>query len=102
MRDPDAVGIATLTGNRPFVTIFLQIREGKVGKAAFKAIGCGVTMACCSVLTEMVVGQSPDQCSSLTAADIIDSLEGLPLDKHFCAELAVESLRRAVERLRER
>ncbi len=54
MESPDAVGKASLNGRAPYVTIYLQAKQQIVTAAKFQTYGCGVSIACCSVLTELV------------------------------------------------
>ena len=55
-----AVGKASLHGRAPYVTIYLDIQDGTISQAQFTAFGCGVTIASCSALTEMLVGRTLD------------------------------------------
>ncbi len=96
MDAPDAIGKASLAGRAPYVTIYLQVRQGVVTKAMFQTFGCGVSIACCSVLTEMITGRTVADCRSLTGASLIEALAGIPPEKQFCADMAVEALQQAL------
>jgi NifU-like protein involved in Fe-S cluster formation len=96
MEQPDAVGRASLGGNAPYVTIYLKIDQDRVTKAMFQTYGCGFSIACCSVLTEMVTGITLAECCQLGAASLIETLAGLPEEKHFCAQLAIDGLGQAL------
>lgn len=98
MQNPDAIGKATLDGRPPYVTIFLRNEGGGV-QAMFQTFGCGFSIACCSILTEMIAGKSPTECGDLTAAAIVDALSDIPEEKRFCADMAVAALRDALSRL---
>jgi NifU-like protein len=50
------VGKGSLDGYPPFLTLYLRLDEDRVVDAAFEVEGCGVTIACGSVLTELVRG----------------------------------------------
>lgn len=95
MRDPTATGQADIAGRPPTATMYLQIVEGLVTRAMFEAQGCGYTIACCSVLTTLTVGQAPRDCLQITAPQLAAALGGLPDHRQFCAALAVEALHRA-------
>jgi nitrogen fixation NifU-like protein len=97
MRDPDRIGRASLDAGSPRVTIQLRIIDDQVDEAMFLAFGCGVTVAACSMLTEIIRGRHVDELERLQASDIIDALEGIPGDKVFCADLAVMALHDALE-----
>ncbi|MGI8898456.1 MAG: iron-sulfur cluster assembly scaffold protein [Pyrinomonadaceae bacterium] len=75
----------------------LIVRDGRIEAARFLAYGCPPTLACGSVLTEMIQGKSVDEAMQLTRADLLNALGGLPSRKHHAAALAVETLRTAIE-----
>lgn len=97
MSDPDRVGTAHLEGHPATVTVYLQLDRELVREASFEASGCGVTIACCSMLTELVQGMALTDCRRFSARELIQALEGLPPDKEYCAHVAVNALHRAVE-----
>ncbi len=99
MESPDAVGRASLDGRAPRIAIYLRVAEGRVTGAMFQAFGCGVTIACCSALTEMVAGRFVDECRRFTPQAIDEVLSGIPAEKQFCAQLAIDALRDALMRL---
>jgi NifU-like protein involved in Fe-S cluster formation len=79
--------------------MYLYVNEGKIADARFQATGCGVAIACASALTELVIGLSVAACSQIDIAKLVQALDGIPLDKRFCADLAIEALRQALTRL---
>jgi NifU-like protein involved in Fe-S cluster formation len=97
MHEPDRIGEASLDGSAPRVTIQLRIVGDHVVEARFLAFGCGVTIAACSMLTEMIRGRHVHDLQRLEPGDVIDALDGMPSDKAFCADLAVAALRDALE-----
>ena len=97
MDSPDAVGRASLGGRAPRVAIYLRIRHSIVVEATFQTFGCGVSIACCSVLTEMVRGNTMEECREFDGATIAKALDGIPEDKQFCADMAIEALRNALD-----
>lgn len=101
MQNPDAIGTAALDGRPPYVTIFLK-NDAHGVQAMFQTFGCGFSIACCSVLTEMIAGKSPAECGDLTAAAIVDALSDIPEEKQFCADMAVTALRHALSQLPKR
>ena len=99
MESPDAVGKASLAGRAPYVTIYIRSIDGVVERAMFTTYGCGVSIACCSALTEMIAGSTLADCRSLNGSSLIDALDGIPEEKRFCAHLAVEALQDAIAKL---
>ena len=75
----------------------LRINDGRIEAARFLAYGCAPTLACGSVMTEMVQGIAVDDAKQLTRKQIVDALGGLSPQKQHAAALAVETLQRAVQ-----
>lgn len=75
----------------------LIVRGGRIITARFLAYGCPPTLACGSVLTEMIQGKSIAEVRKLTRADLLEALGGLPSRKQHAAALAVETLHTAIE-----
>jgi NifU-like protein involved in Fe-S cluster formation len=48
------------------------------------------------MLTELVCGMTLSECKQLSANDLIEALEGLPVDKEYCAHIVIEALHAAV------
>lgn len=98
----NAVGMASLNGQAPYTTIHLRIEENEaIADAKFEAFGCGVTIAACSALTELVIGQTVSEAEELSPTDITSALDGIPPDKQFCAHLANSALHNAIESWRD-
>ncbi len=79
--------------------LFLRIRDQRIEAAGFLAYGCPPTVACGSMLTEMLQGLTTDQAQRLTRREIIDALGGLPSRKSHAAALAVETLHTALAKI---
>ncbi|MCM3902874.1 MAG: iron-sulfur cluster assembly scaffold protein [Pyrinomonadaceae bacterium] len=75
----------------------LRVRQGRIEAARFLAYGCPPTLACGSVLTEMVQGKTVEEVMRFTRKDVLDGVGGLPSRKHHAAALALETLRKALE-----
>lgn len=91
MEHPDRTGQAAITGGGNF-TIYLRLNCNQVAEATFEAFGCGVTVACGSMLTELVEGRSVAECQTITAERLAETLGGIPPDKRHCPMLAVGAL----------
>jgi NifU-like protein involved in Fe-S cluster formation len=76
----------------------LRLRDGRIEAARFLAYGCPPTLACGSVLAEMIEGMKVEDAMKLSRKEIADALGGLPTRKHHAAALAIETLRAAVEK----
>jgi nitrogen fixation protein NifU and related proteins len=84
------------------VLITLEIENGVIRDAKFKCMGCAVAIACSSMATEMVLGQTVEQAGQITEQAVADALGGIPDYKMRCSNLAPEAIRRAIEDWRRR
>jgi nitrogen fixation protein NifU and related proteins len=96
---PDVIGTASLGGRAPYVRIYLQVDAGVIERVTFQTFGCGVSIACCSALTEMAGGKAVADARSISAADLLEALTGIPQEKQFCAAMAIDALRDALDQL---
>jgi nitrogen fixation protein NifU and related proteins len=93
---PSAVGVAGVPGQGRYACIALLIEAGRVREARFQCQGCGVTIACCSVITELVIERSVEECRGLTIDELVQALDGLPRDKLERAAFVLSALHNAV------
>jgi len=77
---------------------FLKIKDNIIEKANFITDGCGATVAAGSQTTLMIEGKPLNFAESLNPEDIDKALKGLPEDHKHCAELAIRTLKRSVEK----
>jgi nitrogen fixation NifU-like protein len=77
--------------------IWLKIENNTVVAATFTTDGCGATLACGSMLTELVRGKSLRQALGISQQGVLDALGGLPESNKHCALLAVNTLREAIK-----
>lgn len=96
LQHASGVGRAALHNRYPVATVYLQVVDQRIQRASFRASGCGYLIAACSQLMDSVIGLSVDESSTVSAENLVDELGGLPEDKLFCANLAVEALRNAI------
>jgi Mrp family chromosome partitioning ATPase/NifU-like protein involved in Fe-S cluster formation len=76
--------------------IDIQLSADTISAAKFQTDGCGVTIACGSMITQMVMNKSLQQASEIKADELVEALDGLPDDHLHCADLAVMTLREAL------
>ncbi len=77
---------------------FLKIKDGIIKKANFITDGCGATVAAGSQTTLLIEGKLLQHAETLQPSDIDKALGGLPDDHKHCAELAIRTLHRAIEK----
>jgi NifU-like protein len=97
-------GCTTSASVEDFVELSLCIAEdtGVVNDARFRAVGSPAAMACCSMLTVLILGKTLDDLERIEPQQITDALGGLPARKIYCAELSLVALKAAVEDFRQR
>jgi nitrogen fixation NifU-like protein len=77
--------------------MFLKIDKENISECGFQTDGCGTTIVCGSAATELALNKSFIQALGLVSADeILKILGGLPQSDVHCAQLAAETLRRAL------
>jgi nitrogen fixation protein NifU and related proteins len=77
----------------------LKVKSGRIEEIRFKAKGCVPSMACASVLTEMVKGQTLFDSGNLNRDSLIAAVGGLPPASTHAAQLALDALSAALRRL---
>lgn len=96
MEAPDAHAIITgWCGDT--MEIYLRLNGNTIQEATFLTDGCGPSVACGSMLTTMVQGMALNAANRIDPADLILALDGLPEESAHCAELAVNTLRQAID-----
>ena len=95
MNDPDGSAfIKGLCGDT--MEMYLVISDEKISEALFYTDGCGVTLACGTVVTKLAKGRDLKDALRISPADIIDELDGLPGENLHCGILAASTLHRAL------
>ena len=79
---------------------FLKIENDIIKKANFITDGCGASVATGSQATILIEGKPLEFVEGLKPFDIDKALGGLPNDHKHCAELALKTLIRAIEKYR--
>lgn len=68
------------------ITLYLQVAEGIVQKAAFQGTGCSISLSSASMLTEAVQGQPVEQVLRLNH-EFRQLLQGRPADGELLGDL---------------
>lgn len=73
--------------------------EGRIARVMFEGHGCVISMAAASMLTEEVIGKTPEEVASLELHDIEDMMGGLRLSmgRVKCALLSVNALKKGLK-----
>jgi len=81
------------------IGIYVGLTDGRIGRIGFVTNGCGPTIACSSALTCLANGLTVAEARSLSSAQLIAYLDGLPLENTHCADLAVNTLKGALAKI---
>ncbi len=77
--------------------MFIKVKEETISECAFQTDGCGTSIVCGSITTELTKDKSFTQAlASVGPGEILEKLGGLPEADVHCAHLAAETMRRAL------
>lgn len=93
LKNPTVTGMGANPICGDVMTLFLEIKDGKIVTSSFKTLGCGAAIASGSILTEMLKGKTIEEARAITAQSLVTALGGLPEIKMHCPELALEALK---------
>jgi len=95
MTDPSCVGRVTGTCGDT-MEIYLRMEKDHVREASFFTEGCGASVACGSMVAELVRGRDLDDATQIGGDTVLEALGALPEEEHHCAYLAAEALQAAI------
>jgi nitrogen fixation NifU-like protein len=78
----------------------LRITDGRIEEIRFLAQGCVPSMACASLLTELVQGKTVVEARQLRREDLVRALGGLPPASTHASYLAMDTLAAVIGQLR--
>ncbi len=96
IRDPDAHAIYTGPCGDT-MEFFLKVEDGVIKDATFQAIGCAGAFSSGSALCNMIRGKTLEEAEKIEEEEIIEYLDGIPLQKVHCACLAKRTLRKTIK-----
>ena len=76
--------------------IYLRIKDDRIEEATFFTDGCGSSVACGSMVTELVTGKDLDDAAQISGDTVLGALGVLPEEEQHCAYLAAEALQAAI------
>lgn len=82
------------------IRLTLKLDAGRISVIRFKAKGCVPAMACGSALTELALGKTKEEARRLTRDDLTEIVGGLPQASSHAAQLALDALAAALEKLK--
>jgi len=94
-------GLAKITGScGDTMEISLRIKDGNITDARFWTDGCGSSIACGSVITELIKGKPISEAEKIEYTTVLEALDGLPDSDVHCSVLASMTLKAAIESAR--
>lgn len=98
---PDATARVQVSNPVCGDTLDLAVRmeNGRVAAAKFRTRGCPPSIACSSLLTEMIIGKTVAEIREITAEQISQALGVLPPATKHASQLAEDSLDALLEKL---
>eukprot|EP00928_Gymnodinium_smaydae_P000500 TRINITY_DN10191_c0_g1_i2.p2 TRINITY_DN10191_c0_g1~~TRINITY_DN10191_c0_g1_i2.p2 ORF type:complete len:157 (+),score=45.96 TRINITY_DN10191_c0_g1_i2:70-540(+) len=78
------------------IKLQVKVEDGIIKDAKFKTFGCGSAIASSSLATEMIIGKSVEEATTLRNTDISSHLK-LPPVKIHCSVLAEEAIKVAID-----
>jgi len=78
----------------------VRMEGGRIAAARFRTRGCVTSIACSSLLTELVMGRSLAEIGEITADRIASELGGLEPATHHAADLARDAVEALIARSR--
>ena len=76
--------------------LFLKVENGIIREASFEHVGCMGLQASAAGLTTMIEGMPEDEAFKIDVPALVSYIGGIPDQKMDCAELACNTLRKAL------
>ena len=84
------------------MTMYIKVKDDRIEDVKFKTFGCGAAIATSSMTTELAKGKTLDEALEISRQDVADALDGLPLVKMHCSNLAADALHEAINSYKEK
>src|SRR4051812_45094682 len=98
-RLPDANGRGSagdLRNGDVRIEIAIRVEGERIAAARFRTFGCSAAIAASSVATVLIIGRGVADAAAVDAAQILDTLGGLPADRHYAPALAARAIQAAL------
>ncbi|MFX1455985.1 MAG: iron-sulfur cluster assembly scaffold protein [Promethearchaeota archaeon] len=86
--------------NNYFFGLYFKIEGDVIKKVNFLTDGCGVLIAIGSQITTLLEGKTIEFAENLNAEDIDKALMGVPKNERHCLNLAIETLKNAINKFK--
>ncbi len=95
--NPSGTGVSGCPGSGPYFVLQIRVSDQQIVDVRFQSHNCGVTVACGSMLSQMVLCRSISDCRSITPDELAEHLGGVPPDKTHVPLVAIAALNMAVD-----
>ena len=102
LKDADAEGSVGNPVCGDVMTMYIKVKDDRIEDVKFKTFGCGAAIATSSMTTELAKGKTLDEALKISRQDVADALDGLPLVKMHCSNLAADALHEAINSYKEK
>lgn len=96
LEHPDGVGEIGDPSCGDFLRVFIRVENDIITDVKYQIKGCPASIACASIMTELVIGRDLDEASLLDDEEIVNALDGLPEYKLHCSNLGASGLKMAI------
>jgi len=79
-----------------YIQVWIKVVDESLADIRYKVIGCPAAIACCSMMSELVMRKHLDHADELTDEQVAEALGGLPPQKYHCSNLAATALHKAI------
>ena len=91
IKDADGVGTVGNPVCGDLMTIYIKVKDNLIKDIKFKTFGCAAAIATSSMITELAKGKTLDEAMKITRDNVADELDGLPVIKLHCSNLAADA-----------
>lgn len=81
------------------IKLTLRVTDSQITEIRFRAKGCVASMACASLLTELLQQKTIDAARQLSREDLVEAIGGLPEASSHASHLALDALTAALNKL---
>jgi nitrogen fixation NifU-like protein len=78
----------------------VKLREGRIEAARFRTRGCVASIACGSLLTEMLQGRTPAEASAIRREEVVSGVGGLSNETMHASHLAMDALKAVLVKIK--
>lgn len=104
MKNPDTKGEVgnARCGDIMELEIKVEKKTNKIKDIKFRTFGCIAAIASTSILTQIAKGKTLEEAEKLTMQDVKKKLDDLPKIKIHCSTMAIQALRDAIKKYKEK